>query len=164
MKIARERLSKNGNKGFTLIELIVVIVIIAILVAALTPAILGVIDRANLSADQADARQVMMAAMVMTTETNPPSMPPDTRAGHMFNVELNGHNILSGTAFAVHFNDSGLPVAVEIVENAATTRVQKSRQANTVHIGLAIPDLTATPPVTGGFVAHANSPIIYEVP
>ena len=60
-------LQKNRKKGFTLVELIVVIVIIAILVAALTPAILGVINRANRSADESDARAVMMAGSVAAT-------------------------------------------------------------------------------------------------
>jgi len=55
---------RKNRKGFTLIELIVVIVIIAILVAALTPAILGVIERANVAADEADARSLIMAASV----------------------------------------------------------------------------------------------------
>ncbi|MCL1806519.1 MAG: prepilin-type N-terminal cleavage/methylation domain-containing protein [Oscillospiraceae bacterium] len=54
---------RKNRKGFTLIELIVVIVIIAILIAALTPAILGVIDRANRSADEAEARSLWTAAL-----------------------------------------------------------------------------------------------------
>jgi len=64
---------KNSKKGFTLIELIVVIVIIAILVAALTPAILGVIQRANRAADEADARTMMTVGSVAATMSTPPS-------------------------------------------------------------------------------------------
>jgi len=67
----------TSRKGFTLIELIVVIVIIAILIAALTPAILGVIRRANIAADQADARSVMMAGSVAGLQEVPPGMPAD---------------------------------------------------------------------------------------
>ena len=37
----------NSNKGFTLVELIVVLVILAILAAILVPALLGYIDRAR---------------------------------------------------------------------------------------------------------------------
>ena len=37
----------NNNKGFTLVELIVVLVILAILAAILVPALLGYIDRAR---------------------------------------------------------------------------------------------------------------------
>jgi len=61
---ASQNLRKNGRKGFTLVELIIVIVIISILIAALTPAIMGVIKRANVAADEADARTVMMAGSV----------------------------------------------------------------------------------------------------
>ena len=45
----REELTmkKNNNKGFTLVELIVVLVILAILAAILVPALLGYIDRAR---------------------------------------------------------------------------------------------------------------------
>jgi type IV pilus assembly protein PilA len=57
-----KKLMQNRKKGFTLVELIVVIVIIAILIAALTPAILGVIERANVAADQADARVILLEA------------------------------------------------------------------------------------------------------
>ncbi|MDD7642471.1 MAG: type II secretion system protein [bacterium] len=38
---------KDNNKGFTLVELIVVLVILAILAAILVPALLGYIDRAK---------------------------------------------------------------------------------------------------------------------
>lgn len=40
-------MKKNNNKGFTLVELIVVLVILAILAAILVPALLGYIDRAR---------------------------------------------------------------------------------------------------------------------
>ena len=57
-------LHQNRKKGFTLIELVVVIVVLAILIAALAPAILGAIERANVVADQADAKTLMTAANV----------------------------------------------------------------------------------------------------
>ena len=42
-----ELMKKTNNKGFTLVELIVVLVILAILAAILVPALLGYIDKAR---------------------------------------------------------------------------------------------------------------------
>ena len=49
-------------KGFTLVELIVVLVILAILAALLVPALTGYIDKANKEKITAECRQVVMAA------------------------------------------------------------------------------------------------------
>jgi prepilin-type N-terminal cleavage/methylation domain-containing protein len=104
-----QNLRKHRNKGFTLVELIVVIVIIAILVAALTPAILGVIDRANVSADEADARSVLMAASVAAMADVTPAVPTDAD----ILAELAGGNLYSGMDLIVYF-DGPMAVAVEI--------------------------------------------------
>ena len=49
------------KKGFTLVELIVVLVILAILAALLIPALTGYIDKANKEKVVAEARMVVMA-------------------------------------------------------------------------------------------------------
>lgn len=53
---------KRGCKGFTLVELIVVIVILAILAAILVPGLLGWIDKAKLSKYELEARSIAQAA------------------------------------------------------------------------------------------------------
>lgn len=58
MKLTKE--TKSNNKGFTLVELIVVIVILAILAAILVPALLGYIDRAK------DSQYILNAKSVLT--------------------------------------------------------------------------------------------------
>ena len=55
------RTSKK-NKGFTLVELIVVVVILAILAAILVPALLGYIDKAKKQKDLLRAKNCLTAA------------------------------------------------------------------------------------------------------
>ena len=52
---------KMNNKGFTLVELIVVLVILAILAAILVPTLLGYIERAKSEKDYSTAQTVRVA-------------------------------------------------------------------------------------------------------
>ncbi len=55
-------------KGFTLVELIVVLVILAILAATLIPALTGYIDKANEKSAISECRSCVMAAQTLATE------------------------------------------------------------------------------------------------
>lgn len=59
---------KKNNKGFTLVELIVVLVILAILAAILVPALLGYIDKARQGQYAEEAHSIMVAAQAYETE------------------------------------------------------------------------------------------------
>ena len=59
---------KMNNKGFTLVELIVVLVILAILAAILVPTLMGYIDRARSEKDYATAQSVRVAAQSIAAE------------------------------------------------------------------------------------------------
>lgn len=61
-------LKSNNKKGFTLVELIVVLVILAILAAILIPALIGFIDRAREKQDVLDARNLLQATQAELTE------------------------------------------------------------------------------------------------
>lgn len=62
------KLKENRKKGFTLVELIVVLVILAILAALLVPALTGYIDKAKEKQLIAETRQTVMAAQTIADE------------------------------------------------------------------------------------------------
>ena len=49
---------KKQNKGFTIVELVIVIAVIAILSAVLIPTFAGLINKANISANKTLARNL----------------------------------------------------------------------------------------------------------
>lgn len=61
-------MDKNKKKGFTLVELIVVLAILAILAAMLVPALTGYIDKANEKKVITTARQYYVAAQTVVSE------------------------------------------------------------------------------------------------
>lgn len=64
----KKSITNNDNKGFTLVELIVVLVILAILAAILVPALLGYIDSARDKQYMLNARNCMTAAQAQLIE------------------------------------------------------------------------------------------------
>ena len=65
-------IKRNNKKGFTIVELVIVIAVIAILAAVLIPTFAGIIKKANLSADQQAVRQ-MNIALVAASATEKPA-------------------------------------------------------------------------------------------
>lgn len=57
------------KKGFTLVEVIIVLVILAILAAILIPSLVGYIDKANEKASIANCRSFVLAAQTIGSET-----------------------------------------------------------------------------------------------
>jgi type IV pilus assembly protein PilA len=68
LTIARKRLDTDGEDGFTLIELMVVVLIIAILLAIAIPTFLGAQDRARDRGAQSNLRNAITAAKTIATD------------------------------------------------------------------------------------------------
>ncbi|MEG2548270.1 MAG: type II secretion system protein [Eubacterium sp.] len=102
---------KKNQKGFTLVELIVVLVILAILAAFTIPAMLGFVDDAKGKAYIAEAREVYMAyqgAMMDTmSETPVASYVQPTVAGGATATGINAsaYNKLTGDLIAYNETD-----------------------------------------------------------
>lgn len=73
--------TKKNNKGFSLVELIVVIAIMAVLVGVLAPQFIQYVERSRISTDIQNMDQIKTAVEVYCTE----------------NDDLNGKSLLSGT-------------------------------------------------------------------
>src|SRR5438132_5469357 len=67
--IPRLRRHTMKSKGFTLIELAVVLAIISVLAAVLTPIVVGYLDQARLARAQADVRTIADAIKMYRNDT-----------------------------------------------------------------------------------------------
>ena len=63
-----KKIRNNSKKGFTLVELIVVLVILAVMAAMLVPALTGYIDEARKKKDYNAASEVLTAAQAVVAE------------------------------------------------------------------------------------------------
>ena len=68
MTLQQKLLAKQSKKGFTLVELVVVIAILGILAAIAIPAVIGIISSANESQAKSDASSVNTACKNMYAE------------------------------------------------------------------------------------------------
>lgn len=81
-----KKLGKSTKKGFTLVELIVVLVILAILAAMLVPALVGYIDRAKKEKEFQAASTVYTAAQALATEAYGKNLPSSDAVSAAQNV------------------------------------------------------------------------------
>ena len=97
---------KKNKKGFTLIEIIVVLIIIGILIAIAVPSVLGYIGKAEDVKHEANARTGFLAAQTILVKKNAKNQPvatDDFKAAKL-NEEANADNVIDAAACSL---DSG---------------------------------------------------------
>lgn len=75
--IQSKKANLKNKKGFTLVEVIVVLVILAILAAILIPSMIKYIDKAEQKAIVAEGRSVLLAAQTLASEDYKGDTAPD---------------------------------------------------------------------------------------
>ncbi len=99
---------KKNNKGFTLVELIVVLVILAILAAILVPALLGWIDKAREKSVTTNAEAAYVATQGIVTEqygsyADPSKTAIATAKGKTFSSAINDLADIDDDGFSVDY-------------------------------------------------------------
>ena len=129
MTLQQKLLAKQSKKGFTLVELVVVIAILGILAAIAIPAVIGIISSANESQAKSDASSVNTACKNMYAE------------------------IVSGTINASNQGSiATLPTGFTMpAANAAASTRKTAALASTVQMALEYAGLTALANKVGDF-------------
>lgn len=93
-------MKKTNNKGFSLVELIVVIAIMAVLIVVLAPQFTKYVERSRNSTDKQNATAIVTAVQVWASETEIPSgetaLAADT-TGTAVTVSATGATVGTGT-------------------------------------------------------------------
>ncbi|HCA22027.1 MAG TPA: hypothetical protein DEO87_06590 [Lachnospiraceae bacterium] len=123
--INKKKINRKNDRGFTLVELIVVLVILAILAAILVPALLGYIDRAKEKKELLHAKNCMtmtQAALseqyAITGDSLTPGLQPSNTVIGAGNVKPKTNSTTGGV-----YTDNGsvnateMPWAVKILES-----------------------------------------------
>lgn len=85
-------INRKSKKGFTIVELVIVIAVIAILAAVLIPTFSGIIKKANLSADQQAVRQLNDAIAIVSVDKKFESIDDVTVALLNENIDISDYS------------------------------------------------------------------------
>lgn len=99
-------MKKMNNKGFSLVELIIVIAIMAILIVVLAPQYLRYVERSRNSTDMQNATEIVTA--FQTYQADPESQDPLTATDNVATVTINPNGTANGETGNTDFVDDAL--------------------------------------------------------
>ena len=118
----RAKKARENKKGFTLVELIVVLVILAILAAIMVPALTGWIDKAKEKQIVINARTAYLAAQTIASEeyadntaaTAPTTITDTTAVDNLADVDgsITGITVSNGKVTGMTYTESGKSITL----------------------------------------------------
>lgn len=115
-------MKKTNNKGFSLVELIVVIAIMAVLIAVLAPSFLRYVEKSRNSTDMQNAAAIVNAVQVWAVdaglENSAAMLKPDTS----YTVKVDKDGVTCGTEIDAALANAGLTKAdIKLQSKTRTT-------------------------------------------
>ena len=110
--------SKLSKKGFTIVELLVVIVVIGILTAITVVSYSGVTSRANTSANKSNAKNVISAAEAVRADTSSFPAPASTPATMIANLNAGVAKVPSSILVTGQYTTQGTQTPAVVMPNS----------------------------------------------
>lgn len=155
-------MKKMNNKGFSLVELIIVIAIMAILAGAIAPALIRYIDKSRISNDVSSCKTIKTA--VETAMANEETYELLTNSGSGSTIIVSPNETTSGSTTAVTFGsgltgstaDAQAEIGANIGEKTPKIKYKK------LNCSSFVVEITAAGTVKVG-MSTDNSSITYEI-
>ena len=119
LELRKEELKKRGYKGFTLMEMLIVVAIIAVLIAIAIPVFSAQLNKAQLATDTANMRSqysekvadAMLDSATVATGTVSVELDPSTATNSTVSVDNSAHKVT-----VTHKSDSNLTESFNVDE------------------------------------------------